>query len=389
MRSRGTTSPHRAFGERLEQVLFAMYRGYPFFAVLAEPCMISVDDSGEIPTACVDERGRITLHPAFIDTLSDLQFAFVLAHEVCHVAFGHFQRRGSRDPFLWNVANDLVINALLRDSFGREDAMPSGVLWDPSLAGLTSEQIYQGLLQHVLAPRGSVLSSDMVEAGRSTGTIIRQPRGSLPAGDGWVAALAKAAAQARQFGNLPDAIARELTRCLRPKVDWPGQLRQFLRHGVSRDARADFTFIPCNRRFVHVGCYLPSLFGPSAARIVFAVDTSGSMGEADLAAAHAEIDSIRRQFGCPVYVMSADNAVRGGQWVLPHEELPTPVGGGLTDFRPVFHHLEEHRIKADVVVYMTDGYGTFGDPPSIETIWVMTTHQRPPWGHFVQIGVDA
>lgn len=66
-----------------------------------------------------------------------------------------------------------------------------------------------------------------------------------------------------------------------------------------------------------------------------------------------------------------------------------PVGGGGTDFRPVFSHLIDNRIPADIVVYLTDGFGEFGDDPGIETIWVMTTHEAPPWGSHVQIGVDA
>ena len=65
------------------------------------------------------------------------------------------------------------------------------------------------------------------------------------------------------------------------------------------------------------------------------------------------------------------------------------VGGGGTDFRPVFEHIEKNRVPVDVVVYLTDGYGNFGGDPGIETIWVMTTHEVPPWGNHIQIGVDS
>ena len=382
----------KAAGRRLEHVLFAMYRQFPFFAILAEPCSIHFDESGEVATACVDARGRITLGADFFELLSDLQLAFVLAHEVSHVAFGHFVRIGSRELGLWNVANDLVINSMLLECFGRDEAMPSGGLLDRTFDGLTSEQVYERLLQGAKIADAFVLSADMVGGSGDASpksTCVRQSRGSLPSGDAWIPALARAAAQARQFGELPLGISREVNRCLGPKVDWVGQLRQFLRQEVSRDGRELFSFIPCNRRFVHEGLYLPSLVGYGAPRIAFAIDTSGSMGDSSIAAAHAEIDAIRRQYGCPVYVISADAQVHAGEWVQPHAALPIPRGGGGTDFQPVFRHIEEERIPVDVLVYMTDGFGAVGEEPAIRTIWVMTTDQRPPWGEFVQVEIDA
>lgn len=382
----------KAVGKRLEQVLFAMYRQFPFFAILAEPCDIQLDESGRVATACVDARGSITLGADFLESISDLQLAFLLAHEVSHVAFGHFVRVGSRDRRLWNVANDFVINSMLLECFGRKDAMPAGGLFDPAFDGLTSEQVYERLVRGAKIEDRAALSADMVyETGPDLpGAVsVRQARGTVPTGDGWIPALARAAAQARQYGTLPGGIDREVRSCLGSKVDWAGQLRQFLRQGVSRDGRELFSFIPCNRRFVHAGLYLPALVGYGAPRIAFAIDTSGSMDDAAIAAAHAEVDAIRRQYGCPVYVISADAAVQSGEWVLPFEELPVPRGGGGTDFRPVFVHLADQRIPVDVLVYMTDGYGTFGDEPAIPTIWVMTTDERPPWGEFVQVGIDA
>jgi predicted metal-dependent peptidase len=90
-----------------------------------------------------------------------------------------------------------------------------------------------------------------------------------------------------------------------------------------------------------------------------------------------------------VYLIDCDSAVHSGRWVGPFEALPLPRGGGGTDFRPVFRHLIDERIAADLLVYLTDGMGEFGDDPGIPTIWVMTTDARPPWGEFVQMGVDA
>jgi predicted metal-dependent peptidase len=398
-----------AFAERLHEITFAMYRAFPFFAILAES--FSIRTSREIPTACVDNKGRITFNPDFVTGLNDRQFIFVFAHEVFHPAFRAFERQGTRDPLLWNMAHDYAINLLIRDHFARPDAVPSGMLIDDKYADMSAEQIYEHIVRNAIRAPKSGMTGDMVQGGgdgsgesgdgesgdgESGGSDfsdvknVRDARAKTPKGDGaWESAVAAAAYRAKQMGNLPSRIEREVDKFIKSKVDWVEQLRQLLRHNVSRVNRDQYTFLPCNRRLIHQGIYFPSLVGFDAPKIAFAIDTSGSMGQAEVSQAHAEIDSIRKQFGCPVYIMSCDADVHSGEWVDPYSPLPMPIGGGGTDFRPVFEHIEKNRVPVDVVVYLTDGYGNFGGDPGIETIWVMTTHEVPPWGNHIQIGVDS
>ena len=55
----------------------------------------------------------ITFTSKLLDNLTDLGLAFVLLHECGHVAFKHMSRRRSRDPYNWNIAGDIKINAPL------------------------------------------------------------------------------------------------------------------------------------------------------------------------------------------------------------------------------------------------------------------------------------
>lgn len=378
------------FSARMTGVIFAMHLRLPFFAMLSESCSIHLDLSGRVRTACVDPQHRITFGAEFAARLTDLQLMFVLAHEVCHVAFQHHARVGTRDRYLFNVAADFAINLLLKDCFATDKALPEGILLDEAYRGLSAEQIYEHVLRDaVTANIDSDLDFDAASDGSADG-CVRGVRVAIEGGeDGWRKRIAASAASAKMRGKLPASLERAVEEHLRPKVDWVTQLRQHLRYGISRDGREQYTFVPCNRRHIQAGLYLPSLVGLGAPRIAFAIDTSGSIGPAEFGAAHAEVDSIRRQFECPVYLMDCDSAVHSGQWVGPYEALPMPMGGGGTDFRPVFDHLADERIPVDVIVYLTDGYGEFGPDPGIPTIWVMTTDQRPPWGEFVQIGIDA
>ena len=73
--------------------------------------------------------------------LSQDECRFVMAHELLHVSLRHSTRCRGRDPYLWNVACDYVINDWLIDM--RIGSVPMiGVLHDPDLKGLSAEAIY-------------------------------------------------------------------------------------------------------------------------------------------------------------------------------------------------------------------------------------------------------
>jgi predicted metal-dependent peptidase len=117
---------------------------YPLLASLA--ASFKVIESVEIchrysiSVGAVDaELGEIYINPAA--NLSDAECRFVMAHELLHVALRHHARRKGRDPFLWNVACDYVINAWLIE-MGVGDMPTFGLLYDPELKGMNAEAIY-------------------------------------------------------------------------------------------------------------------------------------------------------------------------------------------------------------------------------------------------------
>ncbi len=68
------------------------------------------------------------------------QCKFVMAHEFLHAALRHDTRAMGRDPYLWNVACDYVINGWLVEMDVGE--LPPGLLYDESLRDLSAEGIY-------------------------------------------------------------------------------------------------------------------------------------------------------------------------------------------------------------------------------------------------------
>lgn len=79
----------------------------PFFGVLALFAEHRLDAS--VPTAATD--GRVVLfNPEFAGTLCEAELDAVMVHELLHAALLHCSRRGERDPHVWNIAADIVVN---------------------------------------------------------------------------------------------------------------------------------------------------------------------------------------------------------------------------------------------------------------------------------------
>ena len=106
----------------------------PFFATLLFGTPL-IENPG-IPTAATDGK-RIMYNPEFIGSLSVGLVQFVLAHEIGHMIYEHVPRRQSRNPRLWNIAGDYVINGLLRDD-GFE--IWEHALVDKKYDGMSTEQ---------------------------------------------------------------------------------------------------------------------------------------------------------------------------------------------------------------------------------------------------------
>jgi predicted metal-dependent peptidase len=120
---------------------------YPLLGAVAAGLTLVADPelarSWDISIAAVNaEYGEIYINP--YATLSSEEWRFVLAHEMLHAALRHGDRADGRDHYLWNVACDYVINGWLVDM--AVGYMPEDSLYDPDVAGLSAESVYDTLV---------------------------------------------------------------------------------------------------------------------------------------------------------------------------------------------------------------------------------------------------
>jgi predicted metal-dependent peptidase len=73
-----------------------------------------------MPTAATDGK-RYFWNPEFVLKKNRIGLRIVAAHEAGHAIYMHPQRRGSRNPKLWNIAVDYLVNGMCMEDFQTRD----------------------------------------------------------------------------------------------------------------------------------------------------------------------------------------------------------------------------------------------------------------------------
>jgi predicted metal-dependent peptidase len=339
-----------------------------------------------IPTAATDGT-KVLFNPQFVDKLDDKELLFLVAHEIMHPVFEHHARRRERDPMLWNIAGDYVINYLLVQE--RVGTMPKMGLYDQAIYaagnGMT-DVIYENLRQEQEAtgqepdPSGDGSGSALDQVLDASGT----PQEVEQATQEMKVRIAQAAQAARAQGRLSAGFKRFVDSILQPKVNWRDVLQRFVERAKT-DQRSWSRF---NRRFLSQGLYLPSISGESMGELVIAIDCSGSINDRVLAQFAAEVRTIKDDL-CPVAIHCVyfDSEVSHHDVVTQDDDLNIqPHGGGGTAFSPVFQFIQDNGIEPVATVFLTDLYcSDFGYAPDYPVLWVSNGDDKAPFGEVVMM----
>jgi predicted metal-dependent peptidase len=366
--------PVNDFANLISATLLRLRMRSPFFGMLA--MFARFVPSQTISTAATDGR-EIFLNPEFLRSLPSPQQDGVILHEILHAALLHPLRLKEREPELWNIAADIVVNGLIMQQRGVE--LPPDGLRDENLERLSVEEVYELLRQpptnanrfqladlDLLAP--SQVQVNMSNTANS-GDLLNLDREATVTAY-WRNALQQATIIARSTGSgkLPGGIDRELETIVNPQLDWRAYLWRYL-------VQTPTDFQGFDRRLIGRGLYLEALQGESV-QVYVAVDTSGSVGDRYLQLFIEEIRGILAAYPhleCTLYY--ADRELYGPYLLTPTSTIPTPQGGGGTSFVPFFDRVADiwdGHTRA-VCIYLTDGYGEFPAViPILPTLWVVT-----------------
>lgn len=318
-----------------------------------------------IGTVGIDDRLRTYVDPEAVSRRTVAQLAGALIHEANHFLRDHHGRapRGPRAAHRWNIAGDLEIND---DISAAGIELPPGALQPASHglpAGRTAEWYFAGLPESIddevilCCGSGATGSAMPWELGEGGPGISRSRAASI------VESVAEAIRNSPP-GTVPGGLSR-WAEASRSEVHWTAVLRASLRAAVARAAgQTDYSWSSPNRR--HRGrVLLPRLRGPRI-DVLCIIDTSGSMTQGDIDAALGEVRALRSNNHVErTYVASCDSAATFHGELRSVERLEL-VGGGGTSLDTALGLIAEHRLRPQVVVFLTDGLMEWPDRPPAE-----------------------
>jgi len=351
-------------------------------------------------------------------------FAGVLLHEIQHVLLGHLtmakfhhvQRPEVMELAMEISANEFVREPLPEHSVDIQRFFQHGIQPGQSTmeryallatacrnGGMKVQDSWFSQMQDTHRPcqagaGGGAGVGDLLDA-RSDGATVRNWSRSRLFGLGTPTSEAKrrrmkeaiAAHLAGEHGGaddpfLDDTVLRrgkELSRVLldsgpRGELNWPRVLREAFPQ--RRQVQPDY--LRPNRRFPRrVGEIPGRRRRPPRPKLLVGIDTSGSMSSAALGRVSREVQRLARY--ATLTLAECDAAIHR---IYPMAGPLGPfVGGGDTNFVPVFDEARAAR-RFEGLVYFTDGKGNLPKTaPAVPTLWALTHSDpfHPTWGKVV------
>ena len=370
--------------QRLERAHVSLIRD-PEYMMLAGIIMYGKTEVVDDPQLTAVTDGVNTKYSEqFIGTLTDAELMGLVLHEKMHCAYKHtfiWRHMYKEDPQLANMACDFVINLPINDRYNKDRfvKLPEGGCVDEQYRGMDAGEVYrklkqqypnglpksmqgQGFDQHDWDSTEEMTPDEVDELTKTIDSALRQ--GGILASKAGV------------------NVDRQLLDMLQPKVDWREALREFITNSKVGDDYSSYRRI--NRRFQSQDLMLPTTFSDRIFRIAVGVDTSGSIGNRELAAflseAQSIFDSVKPEMVDLIY---------WGHNVAAHEtydeaalstlrESTKPKGGGGTDPECMSTYLNEHSIKPDCIVMLTDGevFGSWGTDWPAPILWCIADNKH-------------
>ena len=386
------------FEEIIQKCILQVRRECSFFGSLM--LFAQIETTKKLPTAATDGR-KIFFNEEFLYSLSSKEQNALMLHEVLHMALLHVTRRQNRDPHIWNIAADIVVNDLIERN--TSFPLPQGAITDTRFQDKSVEYIYEALLKS--EKKYKLVINDILQPGNSEqnegDTNLSEPLSQEETDEiesFWKdkMEILKNSSEhnlSNGKGSLPAGIEQEISTILEPEVDWRHALWKYV-------GKTPADFDDLDRRFIYKGLYLESLL-TEAVEVSVCIDTSGSVSDELLMQFTGELKGILRSYPnvkCSLFF--ADTDLAGPYEIDRIEQMPKAIGRGGTSFVPFFDYLKKHGEENSLLgnnklsIYFTDGFGDFPQQePDNPTMWLVCKDGLEtngfPFGEVVRISTES
>ena len=357
------------------------YSAFLFYFHLLGQCTVRFDDSFEAYAGITVEDTKVHL---VLSTNKENNFFSlpiqhklgILKHELLHYVYLHFLRRGDKDPERFNIAADCAINQLIDKSW-----LPEGCITPENLSATYNIQVLPG--------KSTEYYYDLLEGIPSTlegsPTLLNLP-GSHEKWQNkttddvayWATLIgmqvAEAAKEVSNIGVLPKEIQALSEQLLaHTSLDWRSLLRRLVSNTKVKPKK---TILKSDRR-------LPDaewIKGKTKERIVSVLvigDESGSVSNSQLHRGIQEILGVCKIVRTPVLYIPVDSSAGEPTELKKNTTTFSRTRRGGTYLYAAIKKMQEKRLKADVLIVITDGELTKVDREKMEelkipVIWLIT-----------------
>lgn len=336
----------------------------PFFGHILMKMKKTITD--KVPTAAVaidpaTFNVDLLINPDYYKSLSPEQRMGLVHHETLHVAFGHLQVASTyADHQMANIAMDMEINQYIP----KDHTSDQWVFHD------------KGIFEHLNLPpkKGSKFYYQAVEEEAKNNPKFKQQLQSMKQGSDhgkWTNYEDLTSQQKKMFdnqqkhtvkeaykdtdqksrGNLPGGLSREIEKLFEKKPEvfnWKAWFRKFL--GTMLDIARKKTYKRESKRFEG----LPGLRTKKKIALFVSVDTSGSMGNKEIADVFEQINYIYKA-GAVIRVVTWDTQIHDD--FMYTGKAPKAIhGGGGSCIDDVIKLYNDKRRDYTAAIHLTDGY---------------------------------
>jgi predicted metal-dependent peptidase len=321
----------------------------------------------------------------FVGSLNDKQIAFLVLHENMHKAYRHlivWKHLYKKNATLANMACDYVINIQLHDYDPKYHDIEFPTDADGKQIGLLDEQYRHMDSAQVFKLLEKELGEDYGKNGEGEGDGYQFDDHDWDGADELtqeeVGASAKEIEDALRQGSIlagkmKGEVPREIKDLLTPKVNWKEALRDFVKSTMQGKDQTSWRRL--HKRYIGMDIIMPSSYSEKLGSIVVAIDTSGSIGDEELAQFLSEVKDICEEVRPECLdLLYWDTEVAGHESYRGHElstvtETTKAKGGGGTSPECVPKYLKKENISPECLIMLTDGYISHQKPKD----WDMVT----------------
>lgn len=340
---------------------------YPFFgSIIAN---VEYKDVGDVVQIAQTDGKTIYYNSNYMNQLDINKQMFVLAHEICHIAFNHIERAVNKNIEIWNIATDAIINAFLKKD-GNE--LIDGIIDIEGAIEYDAEQLYEIIMYDIKKYEKYIIKSNhnMWKKREKPNNEIIKKQEELKNKNEAYSFKKNIDERKKQLQELKDELKRnnfisqeserkiEIVEQKKSLIDWRYILKETINYEV------DWSYEDAS---IEYGILTPNLVKQFMPSTEIVIDTSGSINEILLRNFLRECKNILKH--SIIRVGCFDTKFYGFTNILCNNDIDNLIilGGGGTDFKAA---VDAFSPRTENKIIFTDGKATM-PKKEIDAIWIV------------------